>query len=699
MMDTKLDGLASMLMKKKEQYILDRAMLEQQWLKNLRQYRGIYDPDIEQRIPKDKSRAYPRDTRNKVKAFVAKMMEMMFPAQENNWSLKVSPFPSLPEDVTNNVIQALQAERELQAQQQMEQTGQEVYPEPLTNDEIEAAIMQEAKIRRDRMESLIEDQLMDSHSDWVSRCKRVVRSGAIYGAGFVRAPVVIQQEERVWQLDEETGLYDAVTELQDRPTDEFVKVWDLYPDLSANTWPEQEGGFERMVFTRQTLIDLLDRPGIKKDVLRKYLKENREGNYVVRSYETELNSLNKEQITDQNKRERRYEIFRWYGDCRGKELGEAGVEGIDDVYDTYLADVWMIDNEIIYADLAPFGKRFSDVYHAYIYTEDEEAGLTGVGMPEELRDRQMSICATTRAMYDNIAATAGPIFEVAVDLLKTNSKNKNLSAFTVLEREGEGPDLQYPAVRQINVNSVIPMISEVIKGEREMFDMESNIPSWTMGNAQPLGEAFRTSSNMSQMAGGANMVTKDHVRAFDTFVHSVINAYLQWNMEFGTDEDAKGDYQVKPKGALSLVAKEVRGAALDQFMQTLTPEERALLKKRDTLIERLKSRDLPTDLVVSPDEAEEILASMAQAQAQAQQLEDSVTQGKAQKLAADAERSVVEAQKVAAMLDINSQEVAARIQKLLADASDKENQSQLAILDRILKGLEQQAGGDNVQGA
>lgn len=45
---------------------------------------------------------------------------------------------------------------------------------------------------------------------------------------------------------------------------------------------------------------------------------------------------------------------------------------------------------------------------------------------------------------------------------------------------------------------------------------------------QPLGEAFRTSSNMSMMLGLANMVTKDTVRAFDKFIASFIGS-LRWN--------------------------------------------------------------------------------------------------------------------------------------------------------------------------
>ena len=41
-------------------YSTDRYQLEQQWLRNLRQYKRIYDPEIT--IPEGKSRVYPGDT-------------------------------------------------------------------------------------------------------------------------------------------------------------------------------------------------------------------------------------------------------------------------------------------------------------------------------------------------------------------------------------------------------------------------------------------------------------------------------------------------------------------------------------------------------------------------------------------------------------------------------------------------------------
>ena len=46
-------------------YKNDRRVIEEQWLRNLRQFRGIYDPEIEGRIGADQSKAYPKVTRTK----------------------------------------------------------------------------------------------------------------------------------------------------------------------------------------------------------------------------------------------------------------------------------------------------------------------------------------------------------------------------------------------------------------------------------------------------------------------------------------------------------------------------------------------------------------------------------------------------------------------------------------------------------
>jgi hypothetical protein len=669
------EDVAGRVFAKREEYIKERAGIETQWLKNLRQYRGIYDPDIKAKIPADRSSAYPRDTRKKIKAFVAKMMEMMFPATDKNWELKLTPIPSIPQEALQSIIDGLKAEEEVKALEE----GREVLP--VSSDDIERAVRAFADVRRGNMETLIHDQLMDKDVDWPGIAKRAVRSGSIYGAGFVKSPLVRTQKERVWE--EKGSTYVAKTVTERRPYPEFIKVWDIYPDLTAPTWDEQDGLFERMVFSREGFRRLADRPGFRKDTIKKYLMDNQTGNYKYRTFEQLLREMN-HNTSDNDKPQRRYEVFRFFGFWSVHDLEKVGLEFKESQRgDNVLSDIWIIDNQIIFIDTAPFGLRPSDVYHAYIYAEDEEAGLTGVGMPEELRDRQMSICAGTRALYDNMAITAGPMFEVAVDLLKPGS-DLSVRAFKVWEREGEGTELQHDIIKNVDANNHTTEIMSILDGERRQFDEESNMPGFLTGNTEGLGEAFRTSSNMSQLSGGANMVTKDHVRAFDKLTASVTNSFLQWNMDFSDKEDIRGDYQVNAMGNISLVAKEVRGLALDQFASTLTERERVRIDDHKSLTERMKARDLPADILLPQEDGDAAVARFDARLDAAAQAEAALTQAKTGKLQADSQRTMVNAQKDMVMTESELKEAQARVAEALArietmraDVKDKEQRRQL----------------------
>ena len=671
-----LAKLGTFLKGQLDTFIADRTLLETQWLKNLRQYLGQYDPEILRNIPDERSHVYPRDTRVKVKGGVAKMMEMMFPAQDSNWELEISPTPSIPQEALASILADLQARTDEQGQ-----------PVPVTSEDIEREVRAFAVARMENMETEIADQMADPGCDHPQLCKRVVRSGYIYGIGIARSPMVRTQVERVWEMDQMTGTYVAKSKKLRRPYAESLRVWDCYPDLAAKNWQDQEGFFERHVFTRHDFRKLADRPDFKKEVIKEYLKTNASGNYKAKSYETELHTIAKtSNLADRTAR--RYEAYRFLGFVSAHELERAGVEVAEkDLDQDILADLWFIDDVVIKAGKAAFGERVSDQYHAFIYTEDEDSGLTGVGLPEEVRDSQMSLCVDARALKDNQAAVAGPIFEVNTSLLARGRKTIGpIHAFMTIEREGDGAEANYPAVRQLTTDSHIAELLQVLAMDRQQLDMESNLPAYTMGAMpnQPLGEAFRTTGNMSMMTGSANMVTKDTVRAFDKFTTSLVGSYLKWNMEFNPNEELKGDYQVRAKGNLSLVAKEVRGAALDQFVTTLTPEERAILDTYGLLIDRLKARDLPIDRVMPKKEAEAILQGMREAASQASQVEQGLTQAKTADVTASAEKKKLDAEMLQASADATIQEILSRVEANLANAKSAEDKNQLESLKTLL---------------
>lgn len=659
------------------QFMTDRNLCEIQWLKNLRQYMGKYDADVDVNIPDERSHVYPRDTKIKVKGGVAKMMEMMFPALDKNWELSISPNPSIPQEALQDILDALQ-------------TGDE----PVTSEVIERAVKVFANARKDKMEDEIKDQISDLDVDYPQMCKKVVRSGYIYGYGVARSPMVRTQKERVWEMDNVTGGYVAKTKNIRKPFPENVRIWDLYPDLSARCWEDQEMIFERNVLTRHDFSLLAKRGDFKSGAIKEYLRDHPTGNYSPKTYESALQTLNKTtNLSDRTSR--RYEIYRSLGFISAHMMANTGVEIKESELDQDIfVDLWIIDDVVIKAEKAAFGVRPSSHYHAFIYTEDEDSGLTGIGLPEEVRDSQMSICASTRALMDNMAAVAGPIFEVNTSLLARGRKTIGpIHAFMTIEREGDGVESQYPAVRALTTQSHVAELLEIVAMQRQQLDIESNLPAYTMGSIQqPLGEAFRTTSNMSMMQGGANMVTKDTVRAFDKFTTSLITSLLLWNMEFNPKEEIKGDYQVVARGNLSLVAKEVRGAALDQFVTTLTEEERAILDTYGLLVDRLKARDLPTDRLLPKDEAEKVMQGMQESAAQASQIEQGFTTAKTEKQAADAENKRFDTKMLAASADATINEILSRAESNLANAKSAADKNQLENLKTLLSTAAQTQG-------
>ena len=676
----KLSDLSATVFSHLQEHINDRKSLERQWIKNLRQYLGKYDPEVDKLIPDERSHAYPRDTKVKVKAKVAKMMEMMFPAQEKNWMLETTEIPSIPEKDLSLIIQALEAQELVKAEQEQRE------PQPVSSEAIEREVQVYASQRKDLMEAEIEDQLDDPETDYPRLAKRVVRSGTIYGIGVVRSPMVRTQTERVWELDKRTGRYAAKTRTEKRPYPEYVRAWAIFPDLSAQTWREQDRIFERMVLGRRDFAALAKRPDFFKAGVEEYLRMNQQGNYTQRDYEADLRTLS-HTTNMSSKGARRYEVYRHLGYITAHELSRVGIDvGEAQMHEDILADIWIIDNTVIKAEVASFGDRPSDHYPAYIAAEDEDAGLTGVGMPEDLRDSQMAICASTRAMLDNMAAVAGPIFEVNLDLLPPGRKSIGaIHAFKTIEREGDGAAANFPAVRQINTDSHIAEIQSIVDQQRSQLDMESNLPAFLFGqNNDQLGEAFRTSQNMSMMVGGANMVTKDDVRAFDIFTSELIGGFLKWNMEFNDREEIKGDFHATALGNISLVAKEVRGAALDQFVQTLTPEDRAMLDSYGILVDRLKSRDLPVDRLLPREEAQAVLQSMQQAQQQAQQIEQNLTQSQTAKNTASAQKDQASAEMIAASADATIQEILSRVEGNIGRAKTEQDRVQLENLKALL---------------
>ena len=633
----KLAALGQRLYSRFETYERERRIAEIKWMRNIRQYLGIHDPEIEQKMDPNRAKSYPRITRVKVVSMVSRLMNLLFPASDKNWTVDASPVPNLAPEDLNTVLQQL-----------FDETQGE-----MSDQEIEEAVLRFAKDRAQNLETEIDDQLEELGGDrtvsYVSLCKQIIKCGVTYGIGVLKGPMARTQELRTWVKDPMTGQYTSQSYQVQRPQFEFVNIWDYYPDMTAKTFSQMDGQFQRHVMSRHQVRKLADRPDFFGDVIKEYLNTHPDGNYKRRTYETELKSMGVALNTG-DQQGRKYELIQWFGFVSGYDLIAAGVDVPEEMRNEEVeADVWMLGNIIVKADMNPWVELDTgykvNMYHQFVFEEDETS-ITGNGLPNIMRDSQMGITAATMMLMDNASVVCGPNLELNTDLLRLDQDLRSISPYKIWYREGLGADANMPAIREIKMDSHIGELIQVINMFQQFADAETFVNPATGGDMQKgPSEPFRTATGASMLRGDAALPFKDVVRNFDLFTESVITSLVAFNQQFNPRQDIRGDFQVQAKGSTSLIAKEVRGTQLDQFVQTLTPEEAQYVETYELLKERAYSRDLTDNVIVTRAEADRIKQSQAEQQQKQSAQADEMARVQIRTGLADALKAVSQANK------------------------------------------------------
>lgn len=576
-----------------------RRPKELEWLEDLRQYKGLYDPDV--KIETNASKVYPKLTRSKVNIVLSRLHEMLFPSNERNWNIEPTPDPRISKDIVTQIAISLV--------QQDPQTGQKVIP---TADELQAAISEFVRTASEKMRNQIDDQLLDM--GYSEETKKVLRSGLIYGTGIMKGPMIHKREKHKWEPDTTTGEYVESATDDELPYYEFVRIWDWYPDMTVVDIDKLEGSFQRHVMNKHDLRQMMKRPDFYADVIKTYMEAHPEGDYVAKNWEVDLQVIEIEAGAGKDNRTtttvtggtddlnrstnrqlgKRYEVLEYWGYVDGTDLEACGVDMAGrDVELEYAAHLWLLGKHIISAAL------FSEALDEYkvFYYEKDETSIFGEGLARVMRHSQLAIAGAARMTLDNGAVVAGPQVELNWSLLAEGQDMSSFHPRKIWWRKGTGVEAQYPAVRGLEFQSHIEELIAIANFFKQFADEETCLPTWIIGQMVSNETAQASSGRQATIT----ISIKDVVRNFDTFTEKIIAGLYNWNMEFNPRQDIKGDYEVKATGSISLVMKEIRMQALNQFAQTLTPEDWDYFDRRDFLAERMRVHDINLRMKSEPE--------------------------------------------------------------------------------------------------
>lgn len=559
----------------------DRLLTEQRWLRDLRQYKGQYDPEVEAAIGPNRSKAFVRKTRVKIKTADSRVMDLLFPAgSDKNWDIDSTPVPSLPKEIEQDVTIKLTKAN----------NGQQPPKEAL-----ERALVGIAKQRSKKMAKVIEDQLTDIR--YRSICKKVVHSGHLYGTGVLKGPL-IEKKVRI-KFVKEGGKWESRSEEYIVPFVDFVPLWRFYPDMNSATLDQCRYVYERHNLTRAEMVALARRKTFDGEAILDYVRANPSGFVKKRYFDNELKVMG-DRSANQGTPGGQYEAFERWGWLTGEQLKEAGVEIPEDrVDEDFFTNVWLLpDGRVIKAVLQPIN-GVTWPYHLYQCDQDETS-IFGDGFAAILRDDQTMINAATRMTLDNAAITAGGMLEVDPNLLHPLTKPDEMFPWKVWLRNSNQPGSQ--AVRPIQMpngqNTTLPLIQLFENNADEV----SAIPRYMTGENVANGAAG-TSSGLSMLMGAVNIVIKDLITNWDEGITTpFVTGLYRWNMQFNSDDDIKGDFDVKARGTASLIAKEVRARQLNEFAaMTANPMDAPFIKRHRLNLLRAEANEL-SDIVKTEDE-------------------------------------------------------------------------------------------------
>jgi hypothetical protein len=529
----------------------DRLSIEERWLKDLRQFKAEYDPEVKAALHPKRSKANLSLTRTKIKTVDARMMEIFFPAgSAKPWGIEPTSVPELHPELLREITE-----------QMTQITG--AVP---SGTEIEKVVFDEAKARAEDMEREMADQLEEVHYRDIVR--QVIHSGNLYGTGILKGPLVKESvSRRFLRKDDDWGQIKISTY---QPYAEFCPIWSFYPDMSAINLEDCRYIFQRHVMARHNVFKLAQRDDFLSEPIKAYLKAHPDGDAHLKNFENSLQDT-KSKGDDGGSdptRAGHYQVLEFWGYLSADELKDLEIELPPESDGTELAvNVWLIGDVVIKAIISPVD-GVEIPFHIYYFSKDETS-IFGEGIAVLMRDVQALFNATVRAMLDNAAISAGPIIEANMDLLAADEDPTDLFPFRVFQRNGYGSDAMAKAITVTTLPTYTSEFMALIQFLETTADNITSIPRHSYGETGSVsGTAAQTATGLSMLMGAAHISLKDQVKYFDDGVTTTfIKALYFWNMSFNDKDSIKGDFQIVARGTSTLMAREVQGEQLVKVMQ------------------------------------------------------------------------------------------------------------------------------------
>ena len=571
----------------------ERQEIERRWLRDLRQYNGVYEPEFEAFLKERKSscKVFVPMTRRVCNIVEARLGDLLFPTDDRNFAVASSPIPDLA-SASAGLAKAAPGAQTLIAGQ----------PVPVV-DVVTAIrdVIDESKVKAANMQRLIDDQFAEC--DYPTQARRAIHDAIKLGTGVIKGPYVLSKTKKRWVMT--GGAATLTVDTTIKPSIKHVDPWNFYPDLSVALM-ENSDVFERHPMTKLDLMNLSLQPGFSKDAIMRAVKAGA-------TYRVDSNiDATRESVGTVGVEDSKFNVIEYNGPIDAEDLTECGCDlgESDDV--VFNAIVWFSEHsgDVLKAVLSPMSTNVG-LYSAFNWQPDA-ACVFGYGLAHEIADLQDTGNSAFRAAQDNLALCVGP--QTVVNSKKITPMNGSWAMEP--NKMWDLMDASVPVSSVFGFYQIDMRLQEIMA----MFNLSKQLideiggPSLAMqGSDAP--NFTQTATGASIQYNAANIWMRRAVKLWDDQVTVPrVRAFVDWNMEHSTDESVKGDHNVLARGASALINAEGQVQRLQLLQQASAAANIPLRKKISQL------RQMALAMRLDPDEHlpnDEEISAMEQAEQQA----------------------------------------------------------------------------------
>jgi hypothetical protein len=566
------------------------------------------------------SKEYARITDNKCRVAEGWLRDVYLGQSDMPWTIKPTPSPELPPDA-QSAIKSQLGEELAQVYVVTGTTPPPSVAEAATKELMDAEkerVDEAARKTAERMETKMHDQLIEG--GFPTAIAQFLVDLCTYPAAHLKAPVLRKQMRLQWGVGAD-GKWAPNPVSRTIPQFERVDPFRIFP-APGITNPQDGYMLEWLKYTRTDIYNLIGVPGFKEDAIRAVLEQYGQGglnNWLGFSEDTERDMVNDTTSAHGNSHIT-IDCLEFHGPVRGRDLidwGLAAKDGITDPDKDYEADVWLIGDWVIKAQINPdpLGRK---PYYKTSY-EEIPGSYWGLGIPDLLSDVQGVVNATVRALINNMGMASGPQVEINVDRLAPGEDLTAIHAWKIWQtRNNEYGGNQSQAIQFFQPVSNVNDLLMVLDKFYQMSDDFSLIPRVMSGNDRISGPG-RTASGTSMLLSAANKGLKGVVGNIDMHVMTpMLESLYNFNMLFTDDDTIKGDCQVVARGAVSLMQLESLQLRRNEFLAaTANPIDQQIVDvegRAEILRETARGLELDTNRVVPSRDKLKAKSAMAMAQ-------------------------------------------------------------------------------------